>query len=225
MCIRDRVIGEHSALSIEAAHVTVAISSLLDEDKIVESLVIEGVELAPKDFSLPLQWINQASKAEQVKIEQISFKKVNLKIRELELATFNGKAELNALRQLNSIVLTSIDHVLSVEITPQIGQFNLKLTADHWPLPLNPKIVFEELKASGTCNQEGIKFNQVHGSIYGGQFTANTVLNWSDEMCIRDRNKTNHHHTGTWRQRWFAWIARQRNVQKFKCHHSAKQKI
>ena len=174
------VIGEHSALSIEAAHVTVAISSLLDEDKIVESLVIEGVELAPKDFSLPLQWINQASKAEQVKIEQISFKKVNLKIRELELATFNGKAELNALRQLNSIVLTSIDHVLSVEITPQIGQFNLKLTADHWPLPLNPKIVFEELKASGTCNQEGIKFNQVHGSIYGGQFTANTVLNWSD---------------------------------------------
>ena len=45
------VIGEHSALSIEAAHVTVAISSLLDEDKIVESLVIEGVELAPVSYT------------------------------------------------------------------------------------------------------------------------------------------------------------------------------
>ncbi len=173
-------VGESAALHIDAVHVAPSISSLFGDTKEVKSLVIEGLEINHKDFSLPLQWLARASKAEHLKIEQVALKKVNVKIRDLVLPTFDGKVELSAMRQLSSILLNSVDQKLTVEMLPREAGHIVKLTANNWTLPANPKIVFEELSASGTFNENMLNFSHVNGRIYGGKLTANTTISWSN---------------------------------------------
>jgi uncharacterized protein involved in outer membrane biogenesis len=66
-------------------------------------------------------------------------------------------------------------------LSPQGGGFNIFLTATHWPLPFNSKIVFDELNARGTFNANQVNFSQIDGNIYGGNFTARAIVSWSKQ--------------------------------------------
>ncbi len=168
-------------MKIEALHVLPETSTLFEEVKMVESLEFEGVKINQDNFGQPQQWINNLSKAQGLKVAQINLKKVVLEIRDLELGTFDGKVELAESRELERFNLNNIDHTLSAQITPQGSSFDVALTGTNWPLPINPKVVFGELKARGTLNQSQINFSQIEGNIYGGSIKAKAVVDWSNE--------------------------------------------
>jgi hypothetical protein len=174
-------IGSNSGLKIEAVNVLPETSTLFEEVKVVKSLEIEGLKIEQENFGQPLQWINNIGKAQHLRIEQINFKNVSLKIHDLELGPFEGKVGLGEARELKNIDLSSADHALAAQIFQQGGNFNIAITASNWQLPVNPKIVFDELNATGELNQNQINFSQIKGEIYGGNFTANALMSWGNQ--------------------------------------------
>ncbi|MGB7816680.1 MAG: AsmA-like C-terminal region-containing protein [Methylotenera sp.] len=181
LVIGDVTIGTKPGQKIEAVNVLPVTSTLFEEVKMVKSLEIEGLNVEQENFGQPLRWINSSGKAEHLKIEQISLKNLKLKIHDLELGPFEGKIGLTESRELKNIDLSSADHALSIQISPQGGSFDVMLTASNWPLPANPKLVFDELSARGTANQDRINFSQIDGKIYGGNITAKSFIDWSNQ--------------------------------------------
>jgi hypothetical protein len=177
-------VGTNPNLKIESVDVFPVISTLFENVKFVKSLEIAGVKIEQADFRQTLQWINSSSKAEHVKIERINFKRVNLKIRDLALDSFEGSVGLIESHDIVNIDLNSPDHTLEVQLTPKGSGFNVVLTAAKWALPVNPKIVFDELRARGTFNQDQIDFSQIDGHIYEGSFTAKATVNWSKQWIV-----------------------------------------
>ena len=181
LVIGDVAIGVNPGHKIKTAHVTPVTSTLFDPVKVVKSLEIDGLEIEQENFGQPLQWIGNAGKAEHLKIEQMSLKNLSLKIRDLELGPFAGKVGINGSHELKNIELSTADQVLSVQILPHGGSYEIVLSATHWPLPANPKIVFDNLNAKGIFNRNQINFSQLKGEIYGGSFTANAVVDWGNQ--------------------------------------------
>ncbi len=174
-------IGVNSSLKIETVNISPVTSTLFQEVKMLNSLELEGMKFTQDNFGQPLQWINSLGKAEHLKVDQINLKKAVIQIRDLEFGTFSGKVELTEARELKNIDLISAEQTLSVQVTPQGSNFDVMLTGTDWHLPVNPKFVFNELKAKGTLSQNQIIFSQIEGSIYGGTIKGKAAVDWSSE--------------------------------------------
>jgi hypothetical protein len=186
LVLGDIAVGENpglknAGLKIETVNIFPDTFTLFEKVKVVKSLEISGMKIERNNWGQPLKWINSSSKAEHLKIERINFKKIDLNILDLELASFEGEIGLGESREFKNIDLNSADHTLSVQITPQGSGFNVGLTAYSWPLPVNPKIMFDKLKVKATLNQNQIDFSQIEGSIYGGSITAKASISWSKQ--------------------------------------------
>jgi hypothetical protein len=168
-------------LKIETVHISPVTSTLFQEVKMLNSIELEGMTFTQDNFGQPLQWINSLGKAEHLKIEQINLKNTVIQIRDLELGTFSGTVKLTEARELKNIALISAEQTLSVQVTPQGSNFDVVLTGTDWHLPVNPKFVFNELKAKGTLSQNQIIFSQIEGNIYGGTIKGKAAVDWSSE--------------------------------------------
>lgn len=186
LTLNDVEVGDHSSLTnkslkIDSVYISPTISTLFDNVKIVESLKFSGINLDQGATGKVLHWANNLSKAEHLKVKRISFNQVDLKILGLSPEPLEGEFSLDESRGVTSISMNNPDHGLSIRLSPQGGGFNISLTAMHWPLPFNPKVVFDELNARGTFNTDQVNFSQINGSIYGGNFTARAIVRWSKQ--------------------------------------------
>lgn len=184
LVLRNVAIGANSSQKIEAVNIVPDTSSLSEEVKLLRSLELEGLKIEQENFGQPLQWITSLSKAQHLKVEHITLNKIVLKIKDLELAPFDGKVSLTETRELKSIDLMSVDETLAMHITPQGSSFAIAFTGTNWALPMNPKFEFSELKAKGTIKQSLLFFNQIEGAIYGGSLTGKAALDWSNQWSI-----------------------------------------
>jgi uncharacterized protein involved in outer membrane biogenesis len=174
-------IGNTSGLKIETVNVLPETLTLFEKIEVVKSIEIDGVKIEQENFGQAIQWINNAGKDQHVRIEQINLKNVSLKIHDLELGPYGGNVELGEALELKNINLSSADQALSVQIFPLDGSSKIAITANNWQLPLNPKILFDELYATGVLVKNKINFSQLKGEIYGGQFTANADVDWANQ--------------------------------------------
>lgn len=174
------VCEDNSALNISTINVAPAIATLLDENKLLHSVSLDGMDIAQKDFSLPLQWVNKLSTTDQLDVRAIRFKNVKLNIHEFALGTFGGNVQFDKTRGLSELEMKSSEQALSVRIKPQNGNYQVLLNAQKYKLPFGEKVVFDEVTAHGVYQHNQLNFNQVGGEIYGGKFDANALLNWQN---------------------------------------------
>lgn len=178
LVLEDVVIGTDANQKIDSIHVLPAVSSLFEDEKVVESLVIEGVNIQDNHFNHALAWVNNAGTAKNLKIEQVNLKNLILNIQDLQLEPFDGQLIFTESHALKNINLVSSSNALSVTISPQAGSYNISLKAANWALPFNPKLVFSALDAKAVANQNQLVFSQITGEIVGGDLTAKAIINW-----------------------------------------------
>ena len=164
--------------SIQAVHVLPVATSLFEEIKVVKSLVIEGLNLEQANFGQPLKWASNASKAKNLKVEQINLKNLTLSIRDLQLGSFDGKVALTDTGALSTIELVSSNNALSVKVSPQGNASEVVLKATNWVLPFNQKIMFGVLNAKGLASQNQLNFSKIEGEIFGGNMTGQANIEW-----------------------------------------------
>ena len=193
--LNEVVIGsdlKNGALKIDSVYVAPTISSIFENVKVVELLKVSGVNLEQESASKVLQWTKNVSKSEHLEINQITFNQVNLKILDLSLGPLDGEVVVDDQRRLTNISMVNLDQDLSIQLLPKGDGFNVSLTATHWPLPFNPKIVFEELKARGTVNATQLSLSQIEGGISGGNLNAMAIISWSEQWVATGNFSLSH---------------------------------
>ncbi len=177
LMLGDVAIGD--TLKATAIQATPDISTLFENVKRMQSLTISGLTIEQNNVDESLQLIQKLGTAPSLKIEQFNLSDCRFKLNDLVLEPFDGKLVLNDAHELNYVDLHNADQTLSAQIKTQGSQYDVRLTATHWPLPLNPKIVFDELKAHGTLTQNQLIFSEINGAMFGGNITSKATLNWS----------------------------------------------
>ncbi len=156
-------------------------ATLFDDVKYVKSLTIQGLVIEQNNADESLQAIQNIGKAPSLKIEQLNLSDLSFKLKDLALGPFDGKLALNEANELNYIDLHSVDNTLTAQIKPLGADYAVTLTGTKWALPLNPTIVFDELKANASIHQSQITFSQIDGALFGGNINAKAVLDWSGD--------------------------------------------
>ena len=175
---------KNDTFKINSIYISPVITRLFENIKFIELIKFSGINLEHDFARKVLQCVNKLSKAEHLKIKRVSFNQVNLMIFDLSLEPLEGEFALDESRGLTSVTLNNSDHGLSMQFLPRGDNFNIYLTATHWPLPFNPKIVFDEIKAKGTFNSDQVNISQIDGHIYGGNLKASAIVSWSKKWLV-----------------------------------------
>lgn len=178
------IIGQNTGLSIGTIYVVPNRDSLFEDVKLVQSAVIEDMQLNHEGFRQSLGWIHSLGAAKRLKVGHINLKNLTLNIRDLQLGIFDGElnfsdSKMSASKMLKSIDLMSADHTLKINVLNTNGTNNLILNANNWTLPLEPKLLITKLNARGTANQESINFEHMDGELYGGVIRSKANFNWA----------------------------------------------
>ena len=194
LVLREVAVGD--VLKATSVQVIPEYTALFDDVKRVKSLQIQGLVIEPSNGHAALQLIQQLGKTPSLKVEQLKLSDLSFKLKDLVLGPFDGNLALNKAGALNSVDLTSSDltgsdlnstglnanaHALTAKIKPQGEDYAITLTGVNWPLPLNPKIVFNELQANANIHQNQMTFSQIDGAMFGGNIHAKAVLDWSSD--------------------------------------------
>ena len=171
------VIGD----TLKAASVQVIpdTTTLFKAVKRVKLLTITAFTIEQSHAPDALQLIQTLGQASSIKVEKLNVSDLSFKLKDLMLGPFDGKITLNAASALNTIDLHRVDNTLTAQISPQGEDFTVTLIGNHWPLPLNPNIVFDELTANASIHQNQMTFSQIDGALFGGNISAKAVLDWS----------------------------------------------
>ena len=175
---------KNDTFKINSIYISPVITRLFENIKFIELIEFSGINLEHDFARKVLQCVNKLSKAEHLKIKRVSFNQVNLMIFDLSLEPLEGEFALDESRGLTSVTLNNSDHGLSMQFLPRGDNFNIYLTATRWPLPFNPKIVFDEIKAKGTFNSDQVNISQIDGHIYGGNLKASAIVSWSKKWLV-----------------------------------------
>ncbi len=177
-------IGKINGYQIESIYVVPTRASLFENEKVVKSAVIEGMQVNQANFTPLIQLIKNISNAEGLTIEDLHLKNIAINIRDVDLGVFDGKLKLSEFMQLEGIDLISTDNTLNITILSSDVVNNLILNAHNWALPLGPKVVFSRLTARGVANQDGINFSHVSGELYGGSINGKLAVDWSSRWQV-----------------------------------------
>ena len=172
-------INSDNALKATSIQVIPDTGTLFEDIKRVKSLAIAGLVVDESNAVESLMLIHHIGKAQSLKVEQLNLSDLRFKVKDLVLGPFDGSLVLNEAGELNDVNLHGVDHALSAQIKPQGAAYAITLTGSNWPLPLNPNIVFDELQANASINQNQMTFSQISGAMFGGNISAKAVLDWS----------------------------------------------
>ncbi|WP_052177779.1 AsmA-like C-terminal region-containing protein [Methylotenera sp. G11] len=172
-------VGDSADVRIGSVNIESDVSMLFKDAKVLKLLEISTVTLTPADFGRQMQWINNAAKSDQLKVEHIALKKILFKIADLELEAFNGKVALTPSGELNSVELVNANGNLTLLLSPQNAGSAVTVTASNWQLPLLTPLEFDELTASGQISQGQVSFSRIEAKAFGGTVKAQATLDWT----------------------------------------------
>ena len=174
-------VGADAVMQIGSIRVLPAASTLFEDVKTLETLEIDQLAVDATNLDSQMQWIRASATTGKLKIQKISLKNISFKVPGLDLPAFDGNIEILPSGDFSTLVLSSADHNLTVQLTPQNGDYQVALNASSWKPPLGTPLQFSEFTAKGVASKHHIRLSQIEGSIYGGTFRAKGVIDWSGQ--------------------------------------------
>lgn len=184
-------VGENQTLNIQSVQVFPVMTTLLDDNKVINSVLVDGMDIDQHGFATPMQWLANANKYPQLNIQAISFNHIQLRIRDMVLGTFDGQVTKDTAQHWHGIELGNAEKSISATVTPFNENYKWMITGQHWSLPFSSKVVFDNIKMQGTYQQDKFSFNQINGEILGGTLTSTASLNWADGWQLAGDFKLN----------------------------------
>jgi hypothetical protein len=188
-------VGKNAALNIQSVQVFPAVDSLFEDGKVINSMLVDGMDIDQNGFSAPMQWLASANKTGQLTIQAIHFNHVTLRIRDVELGRFDGQVTKNTAQHWHGFEMNNAEKSIFATIMPLNESYQLMVTGQRWPLPFKSAIVFDSIKMQGIYQQNKLSFNQINGEILGGTFTSTATLNWADGWQLTGDFKLNQANT------------------------------
>jgi hypothetical protein len=191
----DKVsIGTDAQMHIAAIRAIPELGSILDEQKLLKSVELEGAVVIPGDFLGAA--VSGKGKGGSLRIERITAKGVKLDIPGLDLPAMDLDAALAPDGALQSVTLSSSELKLTAKLEPKGNRANIEISAGSMPLPIGADLALDEFLAKGTLTNSELVFNEFEARIFGGILQGNARLKWSNgwsldgEIAVRQMDAT-----------------------------------
>lgn len=183
--LQQVTVGAQQDIKIDAIKITPALTTLFGPIRVLRDIELDKVSIRQAILVSAPAWFKSEGGPQTVKIETIGLNHVTLESPKMVLGPLSVKINMGDGSGLKNVQLTSDDGKLKMEAMPvSDSNFDLKLTARKWQLPMGPAIQFDTLDIAGAVNMERLRLKDIDGKLYGGTLNGTAELNWKSEWKL-----------------------------------------
>lgn len=183
-------IGTDAEMKIASVRVVLALSTLFDDRKLVDSLEIADTSLAMPELIRAQQWFRTSAQTDRLRIARVSLKNIGYTAPGLAPASFDGRVDLLPTGEFGAADLTTSDRSLILQLQPENDTWKITLDGSNWQPPLHTILKFDDFHAEGRIEGSKARFDTIEGRIYGGTFTAKGMIDWAGRPTASGSFKT-----------------------------------
>lgn len=183
-------IGTDAEMKIASVRVVLALATLFDDRKSVDSLEIADTSLAMPELVRAQQWFRTSAQTDRLRIARVSLKNVSYTAPGLAPASFDGRVDLLPTGEFGAADLTTSDRSLTLQLQPENDAWKITLDGSNWQPPLHTILKFDDVHAEGSIEGSKARFETIEGRIYGGTFTAKGMIDWAGRPTASGSFKT-----------------------------------
>lgn len=179
MTLNGITIGAQQEVKINSIKVSPNLSSLFSPVKVLRDIELDTVFIRMDMLGKMPVWFKSDGGPQTVRIEKVGLNHVTLESPGMTLPLFSLVVNMSSEGDLKNVLLASDDGKLKLDATPVSGSnFDLKLAARQWRIPVGPAFQFDSLNIAGVVDSEALRLKDIDGKLYGGTLKGTAVLNW-----------------------------------------------
>lgn len=172
-------IGAQQEVKIDSIKVSPNLSSLFSPVKVLRDIELDTVVISMEMLGKMPAWFKSDGGPQTIRIKKVGLNHVTLKSPGMTLPLFSLVVNMNSGGDLKNVLLASDDGMLKLDATPISGSnFDLKLSAQQWRVPVGPAFQFDVLNIIGAVDSDALRLKDVDGKLYGGTLKGAAELNW-----------------------------------------------
>lgn len=172
-------IGAQQEIKIDSIKVSPNLGSLFSPVKVLRDIELDTVFIRMDMLGRMPVWFKSDGSPQTVRIEKIGLNHVTLESPSMTLPLFSVAVNMNTDGDLKNVLLASDDGKLKLDAMPGSGNdFELKLSAQQWRIPVGPAFQFDALNIAGAVDSEALRLRAIDGKLYGGTLKGAAELNW-----------------------------------------------
>lgn len=172
-------IGAQQEVKIDSIKVSPNLSSLFSPVKVLRDIELDTVSIRMDMLGKMPVWFKSDGGPQTVRIEKVGLNHVTLESPGMTLPLFSLVVNMNSEGDLKNVLLASDDGKFKLDATPVSGSnFDLKLSARQWRIPVGPAFQFDALNIAGAVNGDALRLRDIDGNLYGGTLKGVAELNW-----------------------------------------------
>lgn len=175
----DVSIGDRKQIKARHAIVDFSAPALLTAIKKINSVELEGVEVAGEALQPVSEWLRKISADNEFPIGRILFKEGKLEAEGISLSGVGGEMNFDQSGKFSTAKLHAegSKYALALEAVPG-DKARVSLTVNSSALPLLPNWDFDYLIATGELSANELVITEMDSRIMGGAVTGNVRLGW-----------------------------------------------
>jgi hypothetical protein len=178
-------VGQSRDVVIRETRAVPDLFSLLGGRKSFSEIRFSGVKVPLERLGLLSAAAGGLGASADVAVRELRFQGVSLEARDLVLANYSGRAELDDGGRLRLLALVNSDGTLEISVVGD-AQGNAQVVAEGtgWkPSPSSP-FVFESIQASGSITGAGFRTDRIEGRLFGGVVKGSLGFAWGETMAL-----------------------------------------
>ncbi len=145
----------------------------------IQSLSIEGLTIAQKDFAQLRTWTSAIAKHQQPIFHHLVFKDLSLNMNGLTLPPLQVDVSLSSIDAFKKAVFSTKEKDFNLTMHAIKDGYLIDINATNWRTPLSPFPIFTTLNATGVVKNNDLSFSSITGQLYGGTLSAKLETNLS----------------------------------------------
>lgn len=193
LALQRIIIGAQQEVRIASIKLSPNLSSLFSPVKVLRHIELDTVSIRMDMLGRMPVWFKSDGGPQTVRIEKIGLNHVTLESPGMALPLFSVAVNMKADGELKNVRLASDDGKLKLDATPVSGSnFDLKLSARQWRIPVGPAFQFDALNITGVVDNEALRLKDIDGKLYGGTLKGAAELNWKSGWKLNGDLKGQH---------------------------------
>ena len=177
--IGEIYIGKGKQLQLDRAHLNFSFSSLMQENKPIDSIEIENFKVSGKSIQEVSGWFQTLAANKQYPTTRMRLHQGTLDADVFKLIGIEGDIHFDSKNQFNnmSLLANSGKYTIDINATPE-SKLQIELSAKGIALPLLPNWKFDEVTAKGELNSNQLIISEFDGRLFGGSIKGDSRITW-----------------------------------------------
>jgi hypothetical protein len=172
------VVGADERLTVATVRVVPDPRSIYRDDFVVYDLQLAGVTVTGEALVSVSGWLAQAAQKRVFLLHHVGFDDGTLVLNDAVVNGFRGEWKMDDGGRPQSLYFQSGDGVVSGELMPVHGIYQLKLRGNGWKPDFLAPLVVDYFDSEGVIDSQSIQFSKVYARIADGSVFGDASISW-----------------------------------------------